>query len=274
MWVQTKRFATVWTARGQSSTVIAVICPDPTAAGASIMRCRGETTHKMQGSGLLEIVLLAMVAGFLVLRLRRVLGRRTGHQPPPERFPRDAEESSDTVIQLPDRGRNGDEANDDAGPPPPPRPGAGEASGMTQLKIADPSFKENEFLDGARMAFEMILDGFAEGDKKRLKSLLGPAVYDGFASEIDRREKAGERLETTLVSFVLADIVNVAMAGRKARVTVKFMTEQVNVLRGSDDNPVEGDAGTVAKITDIWTFERDTRARDPNWQLIETRSED
>ncbi len=229
----------------------------------------------MQGSGLLEIVLLAMVAGFLVLRLRRVLGRRTGHQPPPERFPRVAEDSSDTVIQLPDRGRNGeDAAADDAGPPPPPRTAPSEASGMTQLKIADPSFQENEFLDGARMAFEMILDGFAAGDKKRLKSLLAPAVYEGFASEIDRREKAGERLETTLVSFVLADIVNVAMAGRKARVTVKFMTEQVNVLRDSNDDAVEGDAGAVAKITDIWTFERDTRTRDPNWQLIETRSED
>lgn len=226
----------------------------------------------MQGSGLLEIVLLAMVAGFLVLRLRRVLGRRTGHQPPPERFPREVDDSGDTVIQLPDRGRNDDDAPEGAGPPPPPP--VGEPSGMTQIKIADPSFKENEFLDGARMAFEMILDTFAEGDKKRLKSLLAPAVYQGFADEIDRRERAGERLETTLVSFVLADIVNAAMVGRKARLTVKFMTEQVNVLRDSDDKVVEGDASVVAKITDIWTFERDTRSRDPNWQLVETRSED
>ncbi len=230
----------------------------------------------MQGSGLLEIVLLAMVAGFLVLRLRRVLGRRTGHQPPPERFPREVDDSGDTVIQLPDRGHNGDETetDDGTGPPPPPKPVVGEPSGMTQIKIADPSFKESEFLDGARMAFEMILDGFAEGDKKRLKSLLGPAVYEGFANEIDRRERAGERLETTLVSFVLADIINAVMAGRKARLTVKFLTEQVNVLRDSADEVVEGDAAAVTKITDIWTFERDTRGRDPNWLLIETRSED
>ena len=226
----------------------------------------------MQGSGLLEIILLAMVAGFLVLRLRRVLGRRTGHQPPPERFPREVDDSGDTVIQLPDRGRDDDEAPEGAVPPPPPP--VGEPSGMTQIKIADPSFKESEFLDGARMAFEMILESFAEGDKKRLKSLLAPAVYQGFADEIDRRERAGERLETTLVSFVLADIVNAVMVGRKARLTVKFMTEQVNVLRDSDDKVVEGDASVVAKITDIWTFERDMRSRDPNWQLVETRSED
>lgn len=214
-----------------------------------------------------------MVAGFLVLRLRRVLGRRTGHQPPPERFPREVEDTGDTVIQLPDRGRDGDEA-EGAMPPPPPTPAAGEPSGMTQVKIADPSFKEAEFLEGSRMAFEMILESFAEGDKKRLKSLLAPAVYQGFADEIDRRERAGERLETTLVSFVLADIINAAMVGRKARLTVKFMTEQVNVLRDSADEVVEGDAAAVTKITDIWTFERDTRSRDPNWQLIETRSED
>jgi predicted lipid-binding transport protein (Tim44 family) len=229
----------------------------------------------MQGSGLLEILLLAMVAGFLVLRLRRVLGRRTGHEPPPDRFPREADDSGDTVIQMPDRTRNDDEADaDGAGPPPPPKTAAGTPSGMTQIKIADPSFNENEFVEGARMAFEMILESFAEGDKKRLKSLLAPAVYDGFAAEIDRREKAGERLETTLVSFVLADIINATMTGRKARLTLKFMTEQVNVLRSASGDVVEGDAAVVAKITDIWTFERDTRSRDPNWQLIETRSED
>lgn len=229
----------------------------------------------MQGSGLLEILLLAMVAGFLVLRLRRVLGRRTGHEPPPDRFPREADDSGDTVIQMPDRTRNDDDADaDGAGPPPPPKTAAGTPSGMTQIKIADPSFNENEFVEGSRMAFEMILESFAEGDKKRLKSLLTPAVYDGFAAEIDRREKAGERLETTLVSFVLADIINATMAGRKARLTVKFMTEQVNVLRSASGDVVEGDAAVVAKITDIWTFERDTRSRDPNWQLIETRSED
>ncbi len=235
----------------------------------------------MQGSGLLEILVLAMIAGFLVLRLRSVLGRRTGDEPRNDRFSRESPESDDSgdkVIQLPDRGADKDNAHaadlDDGTPPPPPRPEAGPPSSLTRIKIADPSFNENEFLEGGRVAFEMILDAFAAGDKKRLKSLLATAVYEGFASEIDRRERAGERLETTLVSFVLADIVGANFDGRKARLTVKFLTEQVNVLRNAADEVIDGDASSVDKINDVWTFERDMRTRDPNWQLVETSSED
>jgi predicted lipid-binding transport protein (Tim44 family) len=224
----------------------------------------------MQGFQFIDLLLFAMIAAFLVLRLHRVLGRRTGHERPPEQGPREAEDTGDSVIHLPDRGRRGEAARE--GEPLPP-PSVHQASGLTQVKIADPSFDEVGFLDGARTAFEMILTAFAHGDKRQLKSLLATAVYDGFAHEIDRRDKSGERLETTLVSFILADIVGAAMEGRKARVTVKFLTEQVNVVRDSSGAVIDGDPATVAKITDLWTFERDTRARDVNWQLAETRSE-
>ena len=230
--------------------------------------------HGMQGSGLFEILVLAMIAGFLVLRLHRVLGRRTGHERPPDRFPREVDDTGDTVIPLPDRSAAEGADSDAATPPPPPWSGSGEPSGLTQVKIADPAFNEEEFLDGARIAFEMILEAFARGDKKLLKTLLGPRIYDDFAQEIDRREQAGERLETTLVSFVLADIVAAGVDGHNAAVTVKFLTEQVNVLRDAEDATIEGDPSTVSKITDLWTFGRDTQSRDPNWQLIETRSED
>lgn len=228
----------------------------------------------MQGSGLFEILVLAMIAGFLVLRLRRVLGRRTGHEQPPDRFPREVEDTGDTVIPLPDRSASDGADPEAEAPPLPPQSAAGEPSGLTQIKIADPAFKEDEFLDGARIAFEMILEAFARGDKKQLRTLLGAGIYDDFAQEIDRREQAGERLETTLVSFVLADIVAAGVEAHKSRVTVKFLTEQVNVLRDAADATIEGDASTVSKITDLWTFERDTRSRDPNWQLVETRSDD
>lgn len=231
---------------------------------------RGE--QDMQGFHFLDILVFAMIAAFLVLRLHRVLGRRTGHQRPPEPAPREAEKGNERVVQLPDRSRARQAGAEDA-PPPPPGATRG-AAGLTQVKIADPSFDEGQFLDGARAAFEMILGAFAGGDKRQLKQLLAPTVFEGFAAEIDRREKAGEQLETTLVSFILADIVDARMDGRKARVTVKFMTEQVNVLRDAKGEVVEGDPATVAKITDVWTFERDTRARDPNWQLAETRSDD
>jgi predicted lipid-binding transport protein (Tim44 family) len=223
----------------------------------------------MQGFQFIDLLLFAMIAAFLVLRLRRVLGRRTGHEPPPDQAPREAEDSGDSVIQLPDRGRRGEAPLEGE-----PRPSVRQASGLTQVKIADPSFDEARFVDGARAAFEMILTAFANGDKRQLKALLGGAVYDGFAREIERRDKAGESLETTLVSFILADIVGAAMEGRKARVTVKFLTEQVNVLRDGNGAVIDGDPATVAKITDLWTFGRDTRAPDPNWQLVETRSED
>ncbi|MFP6760055.1 MAG: Tim44/TimA family putative adaptor protein [Alphaproteobacteria bacterium] len=233
----------------------------------------------MQGSGFLEILVLAMIAGFLVLRLRSVLGRRTGNEPRGDRFrgeTRESDDSNDTVIQLPDRGDDKEQsgADDDVQPPPPPRPEAGPPSGLTQIKISDPGFNENEFLEGGRVAFEMILDAFAAGDKKRLKSLLAGPVYDGFASEIDRREQAGERLETTLVSFVLADIVGATVEGRKAWLTVKFLTEQVNVLRNAADEVIDGDPSSVEKINDVWIFGRDLKSRDPNWQLVETSSED
>ncbi|MDP6952133.1 MAG: Tim44/TimA family putative adaptor protein [Alphaproteobacteria bacterium] len=235
----------------------------------------GEAKHGMQGFQFFDLFIFAMIAAFLVLRLHRVLGRRTGHQPPPEQNRRDAGESGE-VIPLPDRNAQredmDEETAEEAGtPPPPPRRGP---AGMTQVKIADPGFDEASFMDGARYAFETILEAYASGNKKSLKSLLALPVYEGFADEIDRREKANETLETSMVSFILADIVGAAMAGHKARLTVEFLTEQVNVLRDAEGDVIDGDAATVAKITDIWTFERDTRSRDPNWQLVDTDSED
>ena len=235
----------------------------------------GEARDGMQGFQFFDLFIFAMIAAFLVLRLHRVLGRRTGHQPRPEHRRGDAGESGE-VIPLPDRTGQRDDADEETveeagAPPPPPRRGP---AGMTQIKIADPGFDEAGFLDGARYAFETILESYASGDKKSLKSLLAGPVYEGFADEIERREKANETLETTLVSFILADIVGAAMAGRKARVTVKFLTEQVNVLRNAEGDAIDGDTATVAKITDVWTFERDTRSRDPNWQLADTDSED
>lgn len=149
----------------------------------------------------------------------------------------------------------------------------GGPAGLTQIKTADPSFDEVEFLEGARMAFEMILTAFANGDKRQLKPLLSESVYASFAREIDRREQAKERQETTLVSIVLADIVGARLEGRHAVVTVKFVSEQVNVRYGPEDTVVDGDPDHVVTITDVWTFSRDTRARDPNWELVDTRTE-
>ena len=220
-----------------------------------------------------DLLIPAMIAAFILLRLRRVLGRRTGQdRPPPEPMKREADDAPDIIVPLPERaGRRKDDSDDTDEPDEP------EVSGLTQLKIADPAFDQVAFLNGARGAFEIILNAFAAGDKRQLKSLLSDPVYRKFRDEIDRRGRQGERLETTLISIILADIVDVRMDGRAALVTVKLVSEQTNRLSSADEDEDENEslgAPPVESITDLWTFARDTGSGDPNWQLVETRSPD
>ena len=207
-----------------------------------------------------------MVAGFLLLRLRRALGRRTGNEQPPQLL-HDNKEMRDTVVKMPRPGGSADGPSDEEEEP-------SSDSGLTQVKIADPNFDDNVFLDGAGAAFEIILGAFAGGDKVQLRGLLDDVTYQIFLEEIERREGARERLETTLVSMIRTDIIEAKMVGVSARVTVKFVSEQVNVTRNEADEVVAGDASHVATINDVWTFARDTRSKDPNWQLVETRAVD
>ena len=147
-------------------------------------------------------------------------------------------------------------------------------AGLAQIKSADRSFREREFIKGARSAFEMIVEAFAKGNGKVLKSLLDDPVYENFASAIREREKAGHTLETTLVGIEQADIIRAEMQGRNAIVTVKFVSGQVNATRDESGDVVEGDPNNVVEVTDIWTFGRDTRRSDPNWSLIATGAPD
>ncbi len=224
-----------------------------------------------------DIVLFAMIAGFLILRLRSVLGKRTGQERqrpdpfgPRSRKSGDANASQqrpeDKVIELPD---HTSPKSADAAAPSSDDP---LAAGLTQVRIADPAFDSATFLEGAKYAFETIIGAFAKGDAAALRPLLNNSVYADFAAAIDERKKAGHTLETTLVGVKSADVLEARVEGRVAFVTVKFVTEQVNVTRDSAGNVVEGDAARVLPVTDIWTFARNTRARDPNWTLVETRS--
>lgn len=213
----------------------------------------------------LDIVFFAMVALFLVLRLRAVLGKRTGnerrHADPfagPQPVP--GRKDGDNVVSLPDRGAERAEAP--AGGPP--------AAGLAQIRAADRGFDDQQFLGGARAAFEMILGAFAAGDAPALRPLLNDEVYENFAREIERRRKAGETLENRIVRMRGAEIVEARMDGRNALVTVKFVTEQVNVLRDQKGEPLPGQSTEPAEVIDLWTFARDTRSRDPNWLLVAT----
>jgi predicted lipid-binding transport protein (Tim44 family) len=238
------------------------------------------------GDSYLDILLFAAVAAFLVFRLRNVLGKRVGHERP-EHANRDrlgrnndpardqaANDSGDKIIPLPDLNAKPDLPRDDAPlatPAEQPSPG-GLAAGLLQIRRADPGFSPEGFADGARAAFEMVVQAFAAGDLKTLKPLLSDAVFDQFRQAIKAREAAGQKLETTLVGIDKADIVEAELRDRTALVTVSFRTEQVNVIRDADGEAVDGDPTKVDKVTDIWTFSRNTRSRDPNWTLIATRS--
>jgi predicted lipid-binding transport protein (Tim44 family) len=210
----------------------------------------------------IDIVFFAMVALFLVLRLRNVLGKRTGAEqrrgdpfakaptPPPSR-------PSDNVIALPDR------APDAQSPDP-------VAQGVAQIRAADPRFDPQAFLGGARAAFEMIIAAFSAGDRAALRPLLSDEVYENFAREIAAREREGQKLESKVERVRGADIVEARLDGRTANVTVKFTSDQVNVLRDRNGEALPGQSPAPAEVVDLWTFVRNIRAGDPNWTLVAT----
>jgi predicted lipid-binding transport protein (Tim44 family) len=209
--------------------------------------------------GLLDIILIACVAGFILLRLRSVLGKRTGLEKRPEQRPAD---NGDNVVPLPKR--TPAEA--------PHITGSTTAAVLARIKMADHSFDEAEFVEGAKAAYEMIVTAFAQGDMDTLKSMLAPDVYTGFAQAIDERTKAGHKLETIVNTIKSATLAEAELKGSVAEVTVKFVSELVNVTRNADDQVVGGSPGAVEDVTDVWTFSRDTRSKDPNWTLIGTQA--
>ena len=227
----------------------------------------------MGGEGYLDIILLALVAGFILLRLRSVLGRRTGFEQtrrPPEPAPaKAAKPAEDNVIPLPERNRA--EPVFDAPPPTSPT-----SIGLEQIQKADRSFNPAEFVTGAKAAYEMIVTAFAAGDTATLKSMVSPDVMAGFTQAIEARRKAGQTHETIVNSIRTAAIVDADLKGSVAEVTVKFVSELVNVTRDAKGDVVAGEAsapgkpGAVEEVTDIWTFSRDTKSPDPNWTLVDT----
>jgi predicted lipid-binding transport protein (Tim44 family) len=218
---------------------------------------------------------MAMVAAFLVFRLRSVLGKRTGHERPPHdpyagredarARPEAQDAGDDTVVALPDR--SGDRAPKSDIPEDSPA-----AGGLRDVQAADGNFAAGEFLEGARMAFEMIVTSFAAGDRDTLRPLLSDEVYDNFAGAIEAREGRDETMEMTLVGIREAEILEANMDGRVAFLTVKIVSEQIEVVRDAGGEPVSGDPTKVATVTDIWTFARNTRSRNPNWTLVATEA--
>ena len=227
---------------------------------------------------LILTLIFAAVAAFVLYKLRSVLGRREGHEQQPPDFFAEAERNAANDSAGKDGAAKDGAAGDAALPAPGPagreaaeaEPASPAAAGIRDVRAADRHFDPDGFLEGARAAFDMIVEAFARGDRDALEPLLAPNVYANFESAIAERERAGETLETTIVALNSAELTDAGMQGRVARVTVTFVSEQSNTVKDADGNLVDGDPASVEKITDIWTFARDTRSRDPNWHLVET----
>jgi predicted lipid-binding transport protein (Tim44 family) len=227
------------------------------------------------------IIFLAL-AVFIFLRLRSVLGQRTGRERPPydPYSARDAVRGAnkDNVVALP--GRTPAEAALKAAEPTEPaerwkgiaEAGSATASGLDAIAGEDKTFDAKHFVTGARAAYEMIVLAYAEGDRRALKNLLSREVYEGFEGSIRERESKGETVETRFVAIEKSDIAAAEMRGRMAQITVRFVSQLISVTRDKSGNTIEGSPEKVTDVTDVWTFARDLSSRDPNWKLVATEA--
>lgn len=217
-----------------------------------------------------DIIILALVAGFILLRLRSVLGHKIGNDDP-EMFKKNIIKQADSepIIRLSEKSikpKLREEADtylqnisDDT-----------LAATLKTIKLKDPEFSATAFLEGAKMAYEMVFDGFAKGDKTPLRMLLSDALYKHFEAELDAHANADIRTETTLVSVAAKDITKAELDKNMVRLSVKFLSEQVTVERDKDGKIVGGNASDVHDVEEEWTFERDVTSKNPNWKVIET----
>ena len=226
------------------------------------------------------IIFLAL-AVFIFLRLRSVLGQRTGRERPPydPYSARDAVRTSpsEKVVTLPGRAAQPAPAATPAGDGAErwkgiAEPGSPAAAGLDAIIAVDSSFDAQHFLAGARAAYEMIVTAFAQGDRRTLKGLLSREVYEGFEAAIRERESRGETIETRFISIDKADIAAAELRGRVAQVTVRFVSQLISVTRDRSGAVIEGSPDKVTDVTDVWTFARDLSSRDPNWKLVATEA--
>ena len=220
------------------------------------------------------IIFLAL-AVFIFLRLRSVLGQRTGRERPPydPYSTRDAVRSpaNDKVVTLPPRPPEA--ATRQAEPPPPAdrwkgvaESGSSIAAGLDAVVAVDPTFDAGHFITGARTAYEMIVTAFASGDRRQLRNLLSREVFDGFDAAITEREGRNETAETRFVSIDGSAITAAELRNRTtAQITVRFVSKLISATRDRTGAVIDGNAEKVTDVTDVWTFARDISSRDPNW---------
>jgi len=231
----------------------------------------------------LDLILFAAIAVFCGWRLYLVLGRRTGNERsfdplasrPADNIRRPAENEAETANEAEKPGATvllpRDQRRLEAALAATPEEAR---RGLEAITKADPSFNPVDFLSGAKVAFDMILTAFAKGDNLALRPLLNDEVYRNFNAAITDRQRLNQKLNSTLVGILGHEIVGAELTGegkaQEARVTVKFTSQQINVTTDAGGGAVDGSPTEVHTITDLWTFARQLKSRDPNWQLVAT----
>ena len=228
------------------------------------------------------IIFLAL-AVVIFMRLRSVLGQRTGRERPPydPYAARDAVRSpvvDKKVVTLPTQPVEAPPRQAEAAQPSSERwkgiaeTGSAVAAGLDAIAATDPSFDAKHFIAGARAAYEMIVTTFAEGDRRQLRTLLSREVFDGFDAAITEREGKGETAETRFVSIDGSTITAAELRSRTAQITVRFLSKLVSSTRDRNGTVIDGSADKVTDVTDVWTFARDVSSRDPNWKVVATEA--
>lgn len=220
-----------------------------------------------------EIIILAMVAAFLGLRLYSVLGKRTGHEQDPMQRPLDRSMPENTIPDTKQPEADRQSANGlDGSNVTEINPAVEKAAepGLRKIANADRQFNPVRFLAGAKTAYGMILEAFWAGNKDDLKTLADDDVYASFVEAIDARDERGETLENRLVRIENAVISDARMDDRMARITVRIDADIASVVRDRDGEMIAGSLTDAVETHDIWTFSRDVRSSEPNWVLDET----
>lgn len=216
-----------------------------------------------------SIVLLAMIAAFLGMRLYSVLGKRTGHEQEPV-LPRRDDRAAPVPVRL-----------DDSDAPAAAQGGPAQSglvyepaaeTGLRQLLASDRGFDAGRFMEGAEAAYRMILEAYWAGDRDALRDLCDDDSYDGFVAAIEAREARGEKLENRLIGIDSAKIVAVEVGRKEARITVRYQADISAVTRDADGKLIAGSMSDAAQTDDLWTFRRAIGSSDPNWLLDEAET--
>ncbi|RED15328.1 putative lipid-binding transport protein (Tim44 family) [Parasphingopyxis lamellibrachiae] len=213
----------------------------------------------------IDIILLAMVAVFVGLRLFSVLGQRSGHEQEP-RMPRPVESPpklTPVPQTVPDSAPSSEAEIDGLVAP-------AAAAGLRKIASADSSFEINGFLNGAQSAYRMILEAFWKGDRDDLAHLVDDDVRDSFFAAIDAREQEGHVLDNRLVLIERTQVENAEFRSGMARITLRFDADIAAVTHDKDGNLIAGSLSDAVQTHDVWTFARNVRDADPNWLLVET----